>query len=363
MPFPPIRYLAWAHRHISGEPAPFSLAASTAPHLAPGDLGLTLDGLAWTSPSSQGLPELAEALGERYGVPRERILLTAGCTMANYLVAAACLRPGDAALVETPAYEPLARVARAVGARVARLVRRPEEGYRVSPTRLDRALERTGARLVVLTNLHNPSGRSLPAEQVQALGAVARRRGARVLWDEIYREGLPEPPPPAAVLDPRASVSTASLNKVYGLAALKVGWALAPEAVVRRARQVADYFYPANPPLMEQVALQAVLRLDELRPRSLELSARNRELAAAWMEGRADLEWSHPEGGFVGFARLRRQDLDSHVLEARLAREGRTLVAPGHHFGDARGFRVGLGQADEGALRGALAALGEALEG
>ena len=363
MPFPPIRYLAWAHRHISGEPAPYSLAASTAPHLAPEDLGVDLDGLAWTSPSSQGLPELAEALGARYGIPRERILLTAGCTMANYLVAVACLRPGDAALVETPAYEPLARVAQAVGARVARLRRRPEDGYRLRPARLDRALERTGARLVILTNLHNPTGRSLPAEDVQALGGVARRRGARVLWDEIYREGLPEPPPPAAVLDPEASVSTASLNKVYGLAALKVGWAFAPKAVVRRARQVADYFYPANPPLMEQLALRAVLRLDQLRPRSLELSARNRELAAAWMAGRPDLEWSQPEGGFVGFARLRRADLDSHLLKARLARDGRTLVAPGHHFGDPRGFRVGLGVADEETLRAALHALGEALDG
>lgn len=362
MPFPTIRYLDWAHRHLGGDPLPTGLAASNAPHLAPSDLGLTLDGLPWTSTSSRGTPELAAALSERYGVPRERVLVTAGCTMANFLVAAACLGPGRVALVEAPGYEPLARIGRGVGARVARLRRRSEDGWRVTPDRLDRALRRTGARLVVLTNLHNPSGRSIPAEEVEDLGAVARHRGARILWDEIYREGMAEPAPPAAVLDPRSAISTASMNKVYGLAALRVGWALAPEPVVRRARRVADYFYPSNPPLMEHLAVRALERLEDLRARSLALSARNRRIVAEWMATRDDLEWSQPEGGFVGFARFRRPGMDSHLLEARLLLYGRTLVAPGHHFGEPRGFRLGLGTREETTLRDGLEALADALD-
>lgn len=362
MPFPPIAYLRWAHRHIGGEPVPYGLANSAAQHLTPADLGLGLDGLSWTAASNEGVPELVEALCSRYGLPPERVLPTAGCTMANFLVCAALVRPGEAVLVECPAYEPLWRVPRALGARVLRFPRPASEGYRVDPGRLDRALRRTGARLVILSNLHNPSGRRTPPERVLEIGQVARRRRARVLWDEIYRDCQETPAPAAAVLDPRSSISTLSLNKTYGLGALKVGWALAPAPVIRRARRAADYLFPYNPPLMERLAARALERLGALRERSLALSRRNLGIAEEWLGRRGDLDWSSPDGGFLGFARFRDPGRDSRRLDARLQQDGRTIVSPGHFFGDPGGFRLGLGAGDAEALRSGLQALGEVLD-
>lgn len=93
--FDRVRYMEWAKAHIDDPAVPFSLARSSVEHRAPADLGLDLDGLGFTTNTAFGLPELVEALGSRYAVSSERLLLTAGCTMANFLLCAALLRPGD----------------------------------------------------------------------------------------------------------------------------------------------------------------------------------------------------------------------------------------------------------------------------
>lgn len=362
MRFGTIRYMRWARAHLVGTGSPpFSLASSAISHLQPADLGLHLDGLDLTAPSAQGLPELRGLLSHLYGIPSERILLTAGCTMGNFLLMAALVRPGDAVVLEHPVYEPLRRNLELLGARLVRLARRPQEGYRVDPERLERLLRRHRPRLVVLTNLHNPSGAYTPPQAVGEIGRLARRHGARVLWDEVYLESMAEPTSPAAALDERA-LSTMSLSKVYGLGGLRSGWCFGPPSILRRACQVADYLLPHQAPLLECLVLRALEQRSELRRRSLEQAARNRRLVESWLAGRPDLEWWPPPSGHIAFCRFTRPDLDSRRLERRLLEDHRTLVSPGHFFGDPGGFRLGFGHSDPAILEQGLAELSRTLD-
>jgi len=360
MRFRRVDYIEWARAHMDDPSKRHSLASSAVAHLQPADLGLELDGLTLTAPTAMGLPELVSALCDRYGVVAERLLLTAGCTLGNFLLCAALLEPGDRVIVERPVYEPLWRNVEALGGRIAWLRRDAGVDYRVDIGRLERLL-RQPAKLVVLTNLHNPSGRYTPPEDVERIGALARARGAMVLWDEVYLESVTGDTVPAALVHPRGSISTLSLDKCYGLGQLKVGWCIAPPRVIKRARQVADYLLPNNPPLLERVGLVALQHIERLRAHAVTLSTRGRERAARWIAERGDLEWSHPDGGFVGFARFRNPDWSSRALEPRLAASS-TLVVPGHFFADPRGFRLGFGVADPERLEAGLAALGAVLD-
>src|SRR5690606_3870140 len=94
-------------------------------------------------------------------------------------------------------------------------------------------------RLIVLTNAHNPSGAHLGDEALRAIAAVAHRAGVPVLVDEGYGDFVPAPERsgPAARLDP-CFISINGLTKVYGLHALRCGWIIASDTILRRLRPV-----------------------------------------------------------------------------------------------------------------------------
>ena len=109
--------------------------------------------------------------------------------MANHLALATLLEPGDEVVIEQPAYGPLLDVAHYLGARVRRVERRFENDFAISLGEMERG-DHAGDRLVVLTNLHNPSGALLTEETLRAIGELAQRVGAQVLVDEAYLDML-----------------------------------------------------------------------------------------------------------------------------------------------------------------------------
>ena len=77
--------------------------------------------------------------------------------MANHLAMAATLEPGEEALVEWPTYELLVTTLEYLGVTVRYFDRRMEDGFRVDPEEVERKMT-PQTRLIVLTNLHNPTG-------------------------------------------------------------------------------------------------------------------------------------------------------------------------------------------------------------
>ena len=117
--------------------------------------------------------------------------------MANHLAMAATFEAGDEVLIERPTYELLVSTAQYLGAEVRYFDRRFEEGFRVSPDQVAKHIS-SRTRLIVLTNLHNPSGAYTDRETLLAVGEIARQNGARVLVDEVYLELFFDNRPPSA---------------------------------------------------------------------------------------------------------------------------------------------------------------------
>jgi len=102
-----------------------------------------------------------------------------------FLACAALLNRGDRVVIERPGYEPFAACARMAGAEIHRWERRFGRGYGLDRDAFAAAVP-DGTKLVMLTNLHNPSGAFLEREEVRTLAEIAGRKGAAVFVDEIY---------------------------------------------------------------------------------------------------------------------------------------------------------------------------------
>jgi aspartate/methionine/tyrosine aminotransferase len=334
-------YMEWAKLR-SG--ARFNLATSGMASLPLSDLGVKIEQLEINSSSNNnGYEPLLEAIAGRYRVPRESVVSAMGTSLANYLALAAATEPGDEILVEQPAYDPLLGVARYLGLDVKRFQRRPEQDFAIDLADLEDNLSRR-TRVIVLCNLHNPSGALTPDSTLREIATLAGEVGAYVLVDEVYREMLFQAEPQTSFhLDPERFLITNSLTKAYGLSGLRCGWVLAPPDLATRIWRLHDihsgtYSHPA-----ELLSVLAFARLRQISAQMQTMLDENRRLLREFLNRRDDLDCFWPEYGTVIFPRLKGGSVDA--LCDLLRNEFETTVVPGPYFESPDRFRIGVGMA------------------
>lgn len=360
-------YMEWAK---TASHAKYNLSTSGLIGVPRAEFPLDLEDLEITAPGSYGYAPLERRLAEHTGAPEQCVVASAGTSMANHLAMAAVLDPGDEVLIEQPVYGPLLDLASYLGARVKRLPRRFEARFAIGLDELQRAVS-TSTRLIVLTNLHNPSGAVLSAEMLQAIGKVAHRAGAHVLVDEVYLEmlfGKPAPfcfPIGNAIAGTKENpfIVTSSLTKVYGLSGLRCGWILAAPDLARRMWLLNDLFAATGAHPAERLSVVALDHLEQFRERARALLAANRALLDAFLDSRRDIECFRPPAGTVVFPRLRfgPTQRDPEAFFKLLREKYETTVVPGSFFEMPRHFRIGIG-GDTATLRAGLERLGAALD-
>lgn len=346
-------YMNWAKTR---EPVRFPLGSSEVPPFHLDRLGVDVAALELDGASYYRYPPLREAIGRMHAVAPECVVMGDGTSMANMLAMAALLSPGDEVLAEQPVYGPLVEAASFLGARLRRFTRRSPD-FLLGPQAVEAALT-PDTRLIVLTNLHNPSGALADTETLRDIGALAEKVGAHVLIDEVYLYAARPPQPSAALLGDRF-VCTASLTKCFGLSGLRCGWILAAPDLAERIWRLNELFGVSQAHQAERLSCLALERLDDVTAETPALLARNRALANAFFAGRDEIHVAPMVHGITAFPRLLRGDVDR--LNDLLRAEYETSIVPGRFFGLYDHFRVGVGQPTNIVEEG-LARLGAALD-
>jgi len=350
-------YLEWARSHGTIR---YTLAFSGVPPCDVSLLSPSVDDFTMVADNEYGWPPLLECIAQRYSVKPENVVLAHGTSMANHLACAALVEAGDHVLAEMPVYDPLVTVPRYLGCEVSFFERREEEGYALDVDRVERALK-PRTRLVILSNLHNPTGASMGRGDLEKLAHLADSWDFHVLVDEVYLEWLYGDDPAARTAFNLSArfVTTRSLTKVFGLAALRAGWILAESGLATRLRRLNGLFASSMSHPAERLAARALENAPMLLERQRVRVDRNRSLATKFIDSQPRLSWNAPRTGTVGFVRLEGGDVDA-LNERLAARE--SLVVPGRFFGVADHFRMGFGM-EESQLKEGLKRLGMALSG
>jgi len=229
-------YMEWAKLHSA---ARYKLAGSGIKSYPLADLPVRLDQLEIDGPDSYGYPPLQERLAKRNGVAVDCVVAATGTSMANHLAMAALIQAGDEILMEQPTYELLLSLAHYLGAKVLRFPRRLEDGFAIDPQAVRKNLTKR-TRLIVITNLHNPSSAPVDEKTLTSIGEMAEQLGARVLVDEVYREAIFDQPTRSAFHLGNHFIVTSSLTKAYGLSGLRCGWILAEPVLAHRLVPTTD---------------------------------------------------------------------------------------------------------------------------
>ncbi|KIA79837.1 histidinol phosphate aminotransferase [Chromobacterium piscinae] len=236
-PFPGIAKLeaALGHKVVNRLGANESLARPDSPLLA--QWGEALAELARLYPDPYALA-LRERAAQLHGVEPSQVLFDSGADSLILLALRLRCNAGDAVVCSAGTYPAFRYFAEGVGARILEVPYRPHGiGLRPDLARLCEVAQAERAVALYLANPDNPTGHYWSAADIQALRQQLPSSTLLIL-DEAYVDFCTEPQdaPPAGVLPNTLRLRT--LSKAYGLAGLRVGFALAPADIIAKADQI-----------------------------------------------------------------------------------------------------------------------------
>ncbi|PYS66247.1 MAG: aminotransferase [Acidobacteria bacterium] len=330
-------YMQWAKKRPKVK---YDLALSGILNLPFSELEPSIEDIDLNGDNSYGYRPLVEALAAHCQVaPESVVTISGGTSMANHLAMAAAVEHGDEVLIEQPTYEPLLAVAEYFGAKIKRFSRAFENEFRIDAEEIARQIT-PNTRLIVLTNLHNPSSTLVDDKTLKQIGELAERAGARVLVDEVYLEAMFEAAPRSSVHLGPEFISTSSLTKGYGLSGLRCGWILAEPELAQRMRLLHDIFGALAPHPVERLSVAALSKLPKFVARAKRILESNRAVLNEFLDSREDLKAVRTESGTTSFPRLLKGRVEN--LCDLLTEKYDSAVVPGRFFESPQHFRLGM---------------------
>lgn len=281
--------------------------------------------------------DLIKAVAEKTGLGQNQVVLGNGSNDVLDLIARVFLAPGRSAIFAQHAFAvyPLATLSTG-----AELIATPAKNYGHDLSAM-RAAIRPDTRLIWIANPNNPTGNFLPYPEVRAFLEVVPKDVVVVL-DEAYNEYLP----PAERVDTAAWIKdfpnlvvTRSFSKIFGLAGLRVGYALASAEIADLMNRVRQPFNVNN---LALAAAVAALDDHQFIAESYELNRRGMEQLVAGLK-RLGLEYIPSHGNFVTF-----RAGDAAAVNQKLLKQG-VIVRPIAGYGLPEWLRVTIGTEPENA--------------
>ena len=297
-------------------------------------------------PEVNGTGLLRERIAALYpNASAGNVLVTVGAAQANWMVCGTLLEAGDEVIVVSPGYRQVWGLAKNAGCLVKETHLRPENNWGLDIDELER-LATPKTKLISIVNPNNPTGSILSREDMARIVSICRKTGAWLHADEVYcgTELAGDETPSFWGMYERM-VCVNSLSKAYGLAGLRIGWAVAaPEMVEELWRRHEYTVIAASGPSMKlaEIALQPAKR-KMLLDRQRRLSHEGHTVLEQWVrkqEGRFSVSEAVATSiAFVGY----NFDMPSSELADHIRRKASVLVAPGGYLGTENHLRITVG--------------------
>lgn len=303
----------------------------------------------------EGSDRLRDAICSLYeSQHRHNISVTHGTIGANALVYETLVSPGDRVISVMPTYQQHYSIPESYGAEVRILHLREENGFLPDVEELGR-LAAAGVKLIAINNPNNPTGALMDRACLLEIVEVARRCGAWLLCDEVYR-GLDQEGggTTAAVADLyERGISTAGVSKAFSLAGLRLGWIAAPPEVIRAVSIHRDYNTISIGILNDHFATMALENKDRVLARSNAITRGNLKILDDWVTAEPGISYVKPKSGTTA---LLKYDLDMPSREfcIELLEKTGVLFTPGSAMGMEGYVRIGYANSPE-VLRQGLA--------
>ncbi len=293
---------------------------------------------------SLGNIALREAISAHYAraygidVSPARIAVTTGASGAFTLAFLALFNTGDRVALAAPGYPPYRHILSALGMTPHCIEASDNDRFQLQAHHLREAARTHAIAGALVSSPANPTGTMLLDAELRDLTHAARDIGAAFISDEIYH-GLTfeRPAVTALTFDPNALIIN-SFSKYWAMTGWRVGWLIAPEALMGAVERIAQNL-TICPPHVSQIAALAALGAGQTCEARKAVYAANRALLMQRLPALGLAPIAPPDGAFYVLADCSAHGEDSHAFCQRALAEAGVALTTGLDFDEARGRR------------------------
>ena len=287
-----------------------------------------------------GIPALRERIARHYAetyrvtVDPAQVAVTIGASGAFLLGFLAAFDAGDRVALAAPGYPAYRHILTALDIEPVELPSGKED--RFQPT--IRLLEQVEGRLdgLIIASPSNPTGTMLGDAELAELSAYCRRRGIRLVSDEIYHGITYGDPAATALAHAPEAIVINSFSKYFSMTGWRLGWMVAPPDLVRAVECLAQNLVISAPSLSQHAAVEAFDCAEELEA-NIKRYAANRALLLEQLPAAGFEDFAPPDGAFYLYADVSRLTNDSLDFCRRMLHETGVAATPGIDFDGGRG--------------------------
>ena len=299
-----------------------------------------LDGYTKYGPT-QGDPELRQVIAEHVsatrGIPvkESQVVVTPGAKPILFYSMLALLEPGDEVLYPNPGFPIYESVIGACGAKPVALPLLEERGFSIDLDRFrDLLTDRT--RLIILNSPQNPTGGTIPPEDLRAIADLVAERDLLVLSDEIYNLiAFDERPTSIASMDGMApkTIILDGFSKAYSMTGWRIGYGVFPQWMVDAVclLQVNAASHTAS--FTQRAAIEALRGPQDSVQEMVAEFRRRRDVIVDGLNSVPGFQCGVPGGAFYAFPNIEGTGRDSSDLADSILKEAGVACLAGNSFG------------------------------
>jgi aspartate/methionine/tyrosine aminotransferase len=288
-----------------------------------------------------GVPELRRAIVEHYRahygveVPFERVVVTTGSSGAFILAFLAAFDVGDRVAMVEPGYPAYRNILAALGVEVVGIPTDAQNRFSPTPELLDASGHLDG---LIIASPANPTGTMLTRDTLHWIAAWCRKRGVRLVSDEIYH-GIVfgEAAATMADLAPDALIIN-SFSKYFAMTGWRLGWMIVPEDLLRPVEVLAQNLFISPPTLPQRAAIAAFACRAEMDAQVQRYRA-NRDVLLDQLPAAGFRDFAPADGAFYLYCDVSALTDDSAALCRDMLEQAGVSATPGTDFDPRRGRR------------------------
>lgn len=290
-----------------------------------------------------GLLELREAIAQKLKKdndievdPATQICVTVGSQEAAYLAIMCTIEPGDEVLIPEPAYYTYRNCIEMAGGTAVSVPLKSEDGFRLDPTEVEKKVT-PRTKMLVANSPCNPTGSTVPRNDLESIDELAVRYDFLVLSDEIYEkivyDGEKQRSMAAVSDEPDRVMTLNGFSKAYAMTGWRIGYLVGSKAVISEAVKMQQSLLASATTFAQRGALEALRGPQEPVEKMVKEFERRRDVIIDGLNKVKGFSVNKPKGAFYAFVDIRQLGKQSEELAEYLLNEAKVVTTAGSAFG------------------------------
>ena len=292
--------------------------------------------------SNLGAPRLRKSIAtyveKHFGVgysSLSEILVSVGVSEAIDLALRAILNPGDEVIYHEPSYVSYGPTITLAGGHAVAVETKAEDGFVLRAADLEKKIT-PRSKALMMNFPNNPTGATMPADELEKIAAFCVKHDLVLLTDEIYSEltydGLPHPSIAALPGMRERTILLHGVSKAFAMTGWRIGFACGPSEIIEAMMKIHQYSILCAPIMGQEAAVEALDRGEQSMIGMREEYERRRNFVVAALNEH-NIKCPMPRGAFYVFPNITSTGLTSKNFGLQLLQEKKVAVVPGTAFG------------------------------